>query len=327
MDAIAAFAEHVVGTRLRRPSGRGGRGDQDLHPGFVRGRRRRQRRPLGSRADRRAAAPGARPTPPASGCRARRCRLRPPPCATAIRSTIPNTTASTRRAVVHPMAVLLAATTAYAERAGGVSGREFLTAIALGVDVGVGLGIASKAPLRFFRPATAGAFAATAAIGRLRGFDAPTLINAFSIGLRAAVRHHAGACRRLAAARPADRLQRQERRRRLRSGGERRRRPAERPGGAVRLSTGCSRAITTCGRSWAASDKSGGSPRSRTSRFPAAGRPTACSTGVLGLMNQHGFAAPEVERIDCRVPPLTHRLVARPARAGMTSNYARLSAP
>ena len=83
-------------------------------------------------------------------------------------------------AVVHPMAVLLAATTAYAERAGGVSGREFLTAIALGVDVGVGLGIASKAPLRFFRPATAGAFAATAAIGRLRGFDAATLINAFS---------------------------------------------------------------------------------------------------------------------------------------------------
>src|ERR687891_647213 len=75
-------------------------------------------------------------------------------------------------AVVHPMAVLLAATMAHAERAGGVSGRDLLSAIALGVDVAAGLGVASKAPLRFFRPATAGALAATAAIGRLRGFDA-----------------------------------------------------------------------------------------------------------------------------------------------------------
>src|ERR687891_1362184 len=82
-------------------------------------------------------------------------------------------------AVVHPMAVLLSATMAHAERAGGVSGRDLLCAIALGVDVGVGIGLASKAPLRFFRPATAGAFAATAAIGKLRGFDAETLINAF----------------------------------------------------------------------------------------------------------------------------------------------------
>ena len=67
------------------------------------------------------------------------------------------------------MAVLLAAALAHAERAGGVSGRDLLTAVVLGVDVGTGLGVASKAPLRFFRPATAGAFAATAAIGKLDG--------------------------------------------------------------------------------------------------------------------------------------------------------------
>ena len=84
-------------------------------------------------------------------------------------------------AVVHPMAVLLSATMAHAERARGVSGRDLLCAIALGVDVGVGIGLGSKAPLRFFRPATAGAFAATAAIGRLMGFDALTLTRAFGI--------------------------------------------------------------------------------------------------------------------------------------------------
>ena len=84
-------------------------------------------------------------------------------------------------AVVHPMAVLLSATMAHAERAGGVSGRDLLCAIALGVDVGVGIGLGSKAPLRFFRPATTGAFAATAAIGKLMGFDAMTLTHAFGI--------------------------------------------------------------------------------------------------------------------------------------------------
>ena len=84
-------------------------------------------------------------------------------------------------AVVHPMAVLLAATTAHAERAGKVSGRDFLTAIALGVDIAAGLGLGSRAPLRFFRPATAGAFAATAAIGKLMGFDVATLVHAFAI--------------------------------------------------------------------------------------------------------------------------------------------------
>ncbi|HEX5796196.1 MAG TPA: MmgE/PrpD family protein, partial [Geminicoccaceae bacterium] len=83
------------------------------------------------------------------------------------------------RAVVHPMAVLLPAALAHAERAGGVAGRDLLTAVALGVDVGASLGVASRAPLRFFRPATAGAFAATAAIGKLMGFDEATLVNAF----------------------------------------------------------------------------------------------------------------------------------------------------
>src|ERR687897_306481 len=48
-------------------------------------------------------------------------------------------------AVVHPMAVLLSATMAHAERAGGISGGDLLGALALGGDVGVGLGLASRA--------------------------------------------------------------------------------------------------------------------------------------------------------------------------------------
>ena len=82
-------------------------------------------------------------------------------------------------AVVHTFTVPVAAALAWAEREGGVTGRDFLTGLALGVDVACHLGVASKSPLRFFRPATAGAFGAAAAIGRLAGFDAPTLVNAF----------------------------------------------------------------------------------------------------------------------------------------------------
>ena len=82
-------------------------------------------------------------------------------------------------AVVHTFTVPVAAALAWAEREGGVGGRDFLTALALGVDVACHLGVASTSPLRFFRTATAGAFGAAAAIGRLAGFDAATLVNAF----------------------------------------------------------------------------------------------------------------------------------------------------
>ena len=229
-------------------------------------------------------------------------------------------------AVVHPMAVLLAATTAYAERAGGVSGRELLTAIALGVDVGVGLGIASKAPLRFFRPATAGAFAATAAIGRLRGFDTPTLINAFSIAhgqLCGTMQAHAEGSPLLA----------------LQIGFNARnavvacdmaanglagpQNVLEGPFGFYRLFEGdydVRPVLDGLGRVWRIAEVA-------HKPFPCGRATHGMLDGLLGLMSEHGFGAHEVERIDCRVPPLTHRLVARPARAGMTSNYARLSAP
>ncbi|MGH6899327.1 MAG: MmgE/PrpD family protein [Geminicoccaceae bacterium] len=229
-------------------------------------------------------------------------------------------------AVVHPMAVLLAAAMAHAEQARGVSGRALLSAIALGVDVGVGLGIASKAPLRFFRPATAGAFAATAGIGKLRGFDAGTLINAFSvaygqlcgtmqahtegspllamqIGFNA--RNAVVACDLAATGLvgPQNLLQG--------------------PFGFYRLFEGAhdlGPVLGSLGKVWRIAEVA-------HKPFPCGRATHGVLDGVLGLMGEHGFTAPEVERIDCRVPPLTHRLVARPARAGMTSNYARLCAP
>ena len=78
-------------------------------------------------------------------------------------------------AVVHPMATVLSTLIAYSERRSAqgrpVSGKEFLVALALGVDIATFMGIAATGPIRFFRPATAGGLGATAAIARLEGLD------------------------------------------------------------------------------------------------------------------------------------------------------------
>lgn len=86
-------------------------------------------------------------------------------------------------AVLHPMATILSALFAHAERRSKrgrpVSGRDFLTSAVLGVDISVFLGKAANGPIRFFRPAAAGGFGAAAAIGKLEGFDAETLARTF----------------------------------------------------------------------------------------------------------------------------------------------------
>lgn len=84
-------------------------------------------------------------------------------------------------AVVHVMATLLPALLAVAERAGGVSGRDLIAAVAAGVDVAAGLGLASTAEFRFFRPAVAGGFGAAAGCARLAGLDATGILGAFGL--------------------------------------------------------------------------------------------------------------------------------------------------
>jgi aconitate decarboxylase len=228
------------------------------------------------------------------------------------------------RAVVHPMAVLLAAALAHAERAGGVSGRDLLTAVALGVDVGTSLGIASKAPLRFFRPATAGAFAATAAIGKLKGFDEETLINAFGavLGqLSGTMQAHSEGSLLLA----------------LQIGFNARnavtacdlaanglvgpRHLLEGPFGYFPLFEGdcdLDPVLRELGTVWRIGEVA-------LKPFPSGRATHGVLDGVLALMQEHGFGADGVARIEAHVPPLTQRLVGRPAHAGMTANQARLS--
>ena len=86
-------------------------------------------------------------------------------------------------AVVHPLATVLAALLSDLGRGEERSGEALLTALTVGVQVAVALGLAATTPLRFFRPATAGIFGSVAAIGALRGLDAATIRNGLGIAL------------------------------------------------------------------------------------------------------------------------------------------------
>lgn len=72
-------------------------------------------------------------------------------------------------AVVHALSGVTAALLAIAKRNGGCEPEAFLTALAVGVDVASGLGLAATGPMRFFRPATAGVLGAALAAARLEG--------------------------------------------------------------------------------------------------------------------------------------------------------------
>src|SRR5262249_39648369 len=74
-------------------------------------------------------------------------------------------------AVVHPMAAILPSLVGWAERAGGVTGETLLRAVVAGVDVATTLGLCSRAPMRFFRPANSGGFGAVAGLALLAGLS------------------------------------------------------------------------------------------------------------------------------------------------------------
>ncbi|MFN4038098.1 MAG: MmgE/PrpD family protein [Erythrobacter sp.] len=72
-------------------------------------------------------------------------------------------------AVVHALSVVTAALGAVIDRHGGCDPEEALTALAMGVDVASGMGLAATSGLSFFRPATAGVVGAALAAARIDG--------------------------------------------------------------------------------------------------------------------------------------------------------------
>lgn len=227
-------------------------------------------------------------------------------------------------AVVHPMAVLLGAMSAYADARGGVSGEDFLSAMIVGVDVAAGLGVASKAPLKFFRPATAGGFGAAAALARLEGLDDAGVVRAMSVAYgqmggtmqahtegKALLAMQVGfnARNALLAAALASR------------GMDAPENILEGPYGYFANFEGdhdLPSVVESLGRTWRIAEVA-------HKPFPSGRATHGLVDGVLTLMERHGFDASAVEKVEARTPSLTERLIGRPSKPGMTPNYARLS--
>jgi len=82
---------------------------------------------------------------------------------------------------IHPGVSVLASVLAAADSLGGVSGRDVLLAVALGLDVSCRIALASTLDRGWHRTAAIGVFGATAAAGKLMGLTAQQMLHAFGI--------------------------------------------------------------------------------------------------------------------------------------------------
>lgn len=235
------------------------------------------------------------------------------------------------RAVMHPMATLLPALLAWCERAAWngrhIDGKRFLNAIVVGVDVSGLLGSAATSGLRFFRPATAGGFGATAAIASAAGLDEAQVRNALAVhcgqvsgtmqahvegsptlGLqigfnaRAAVMAHDLVDAGLTG--PRDFLSGSFGYFALFENGSFDPTVIERELGRVRQITQLSH-----------------------KPFPSGRLSHAGVDGLRQLMAKHGFPADAIADVQVQVPPLVMRLMGRPVIENPTSNHAKLCLP
>lgn len=230
-------------------------------------------------------------------------------------------------AVVHPMATIFAALAADVERRADVDGRTLLAAVVVGVDVAAALGVAARGAMRFFRPANAGAFGAVAALGKLAGFDAGTLVDAFGIvygHVSGTLQPHAEGSMQLGAqigfnargaitavdlaaagfAGPHDVLEGRY--------------------GYFRLFEAddydVNAVVAELGRRWRVTELS-------HKPFPSGRLTHGVVDALTRLVAQHGLVAGDVARVVARVPPLVARLVGRPDVPAPRPNYARLCLP
>lgn len=225
-------------------------------------------------------------------------------------------------AVVHPMATILAALMAETERDGHVSGADLISATVLAVDVAAGIGVASKAPIKFFRPANAGVFGATLGVARLRGFSIEQALDALGYALA----HCSGTMQAHVEGKPALPIQIGNAARSALvacdlagAGVAGPHEVLEGPYGYFRLFEGdwdLAPVLESLGQSWRIAEVS-------HKPFPT-GR--AAQGGIVAIqkLREKGVTPQNLESLTLTAPPLIKRLVGRPYQNDMQVNYARL---
>ncbi|HPU15179.1 MAG TPA: MmgE/PrpD family protein [Polymorphobacter sp.] len=232
-------------------------------------------------------------------------------------------------AVVHAMSVVSAALHAVCARAAArgapVEAGQALVALAVGVDVACGLGIAATEGMRFFRPATAGLIGAALACARVAGTPPAAFADVLGLAFAQAggtMQAHVEGSLALplqiaAAARaavtavdlanagltgPHDAL--------------------EGPFGYFKLFDAgvIERYSASIGSGWRIGEVS-------IKPWPS-GRAAHATLGVLAAMiRDAGVTAAQVSEVQAHVPPFANRMIGRPWVAEMTPAYARLCLP
>ncbi len=218
-------------------------------------------------------------------------------------------------AVVHALSTVVAALGAAIDRRGGCDPDEALTALAVGVDVAAGVGLAASSGVAFFRPATAGVLGASLAVARIDGAplddtlglaysSAAGTMQAHVEGLATLPFQVANAAR---AAITASDL--------AKAGFPGPKDPLEGPFGYFALFDEGELADYTdhLGSVWRISEVS-------VKPYPS-GR---ASHAALGKLEELALEPSQIASIELACPPLIRRLVARPYKEEMTPAYARL---
>ncbi|MEM7702303.1 MAG: MmgE/PrpD family protein [Pseudomonadota bacterium] len=227
-------------------------------------------------------------------------------------------------AVVHALSVVTAALLAKADEIGGCNPEDFLTALAVGVDIASGLGIAATGPMELFRPATAGVIGAALACARLTDLvreayaDVAGLAYSFAAGtMQAHVEASIALPLQIAnASRSAITAVA------LIEAG------MDGPHDILEGSFGYSklfepldltRYTADLGKVWRISEIA-------IKPFPS-GRASHGALGALEPLVRDGLCLEEVAKAELFAPPLIQRLVGRPYKPEMTAAYARLCLP
>ncbi|WP_162914954.1 MmgE/PrpD family protein [Desertibaculum subflavum] len=226
-------------------------------------------------------------------------------------------------AVVHPMAVVLPVALATAETLGKVSGRRLMEAVVAGVEVALAIGVAARQGLRFFRPATAGAFGASAAAAKLRGFDAERTQQALGLAyaqLCGTMQAHTEGSAALPAQVGFNARNAVTACDLAAAGLQGLAHSLEGPFGYFHLfeAEGDIRAVLpSLGRSWRMAEVS-------HKPFPTGRAAHGGLDGLDRLRREHGFVPADVAAMRLKAPPLIGHLVGRRPSPGMSPAYARL---
>ncbi|MFN4112486.1 MAG: MmgE/PrpD family protein [Sphingomonadaceae bacterium] len=221
-------------------------------------------------------------------------------------------------AVVHALSTVVAALGAAIDRRGGYDADDALVALAIGVDVAAGLGLAADSPLTFFRPATAGVIGAALAVARIDGAPLDDALGLACASAAGTMQAHVEGLATLPfqignaarAAVTASDL--------AKAGFPGPKDPLEGQFGYFQLFDrgDLARYTRDLGQVWRIREVS-------VKPYPS-GR---ASHALIGAILNSGMRTVEIEALDLFVPPLVHRLIGRPFLPDMTPAYARLCGP